>query len=112
MRRREFLVGGLATCVAPCLPALSQAFPSKQIHLIVPTSAGGVHVARALLAEFATNIANVIAQRRQGDVNGSSNAVPEPAPAMSGSKILGRALLDGARGVMGKVSGKGDRGSE
>lgn len=61
-------------------------------------SAGGVHVARALLAEFATNIARVIEQRRtQG-----SDAMPEQAPAASGAKILGRALMDGARSIIGK----------
>jgi len=74
-------------------------------------SAGGVHVARALLAEFATNIANVIEQRRGGRVNEGSAAVPEQAPAMSGTKIVGRALLDGARGIIGKVSGKNDKDS-
>ncbi len=61
-------------------------------------SAGGVHVARALLAEFAANIADVIHKRRAGD----ANAVPEQAAAASGSKILGRALLDGARSMIGK----------
>ena len=60
-------------------------------------SAGGVHVARALLAEFASNIATVIEQRR---VN--SEAVLQQAPAASGTKIMGRALLDGARNVMRK----------
>lgn len=75
-------------------------------------SAGGVHVARALMKEFAANIANVIEQRRaQGN-----DAVLEPAPAASGTKIVGRALLDGARGaidsVRGKVSGRNDKGSE
>jgi carbon monoxide dehydrogenase subunit G len=65
-------------------------------------SAGGVHVARALLAEFATNIANVIEQRRT-----SSDAVPEQAPAASGTKIIGRALLDGARNIISKK----DKGS-
>jgi carbon monoxide dehydrogenase subunit G len=66
-------------------------------------SAGGVHVARALMAEFAANIANVIEQRRtQG-----TDAVLEQAPAASGTKILGRALLDGARSVIGK----NDKGS-
>jgi uncharacterized protein len=64
-------------------------------------SAGGVHVARALMKDFASNIANVIEQRR---ANGA-DAVLEDAPAASGTKILGRALLDGARGVIGKVSG-------
>jgi carbon monoxide dehydrogenase subunit G len=61
-------------------------------------SAGGVHVARALLAEFARNIAAVIEQRRaEGE-----DAVLEPAPAASGTRILGRALLDGARGMIGR----------
>jgi carbon monoxide dehydrogenase subunit G len=62
-------------------------------------SAGGVHVARALLAEFATNIARVIEQRRAS----GSDAQPEQAPAASGAKILGRALLDGARGIINKT---------
>ena len=70
-------------------------------------SAGGVHVARALLAEFAANIANVIEQRRRG-----GDAVPEQAPAASGTKIVGRALLDGARDVIAKVSGSNDKGQE
>jgi len=66
-------------------------------------SAGGVHVARVLLAEFATNIANVIEQRRAS----GGDAVPEQAPVASGTKILGRALLDGARNIIGK----NDKGS-
>ena len=61
-------------------------------------SAGGVHVARALLAEFAANIAKVIEQRRE---HGADAAI-EPAPAASGAKIIGRALVDGARGIMGR----------
>ena len=68
-------------------------------------SAGGVHVARALLGEFAKNIANVIEQRR---VKGS-DAELEQAPAASGTKIIGRALLDGARNRIGKMSGKNDK---
>lgn len=70
-------------------------------------SAGGVHVARVLLAEFAANIGRVIEQRRTTGGAG----VPEQAPAASGTKILGRALLDGARNVVGKVSGRNDKGS-
>ena len=70
-------------------------------------SAGGVHVARALLAEFATNIARGIEQRRRGGVNEGRDAVPEQAPPASGTKILGRALLDGARNIIGK----NDKGS-
>ena len=61
-------------------------------------SAGGVHVARALLAEFAANIARVIEQRRAG----TGAALPEQAAPASGTQILGRALLDGARSIIGK----------
>jgi carbon monoxide dehydrogenase subunit G len=61
-------------------------------------SAGGVHVARALLAEFAANIANLIEQRRTR----GGDAAPEQAPAASGARIIGRALLDGARGLVKK----------
>ncbi len=70
-------------------------------------SAGGVHVARALLAEFAANIARVIAERRAGGGDG----VPEQAQAASGTRILGRALLDGARSMVGKSAGKNDKGN-
>lgn len=69
-------------------------------------SAGGVHVARALLAEFAANIARVIEQRRTH----GSDAMPEQAPAASGTKILGRAIMDGARSLIGKNE-KDDKGS-
>jgi carbon monoxide dehydrogenase subunit G len=64
-------------------------------------SAGGVHVARALLAEFASNIARVIEQRSAG----GGDAMPKQAPAASGGKILGRALLDGARSIISKDKG-------
>jgi carbon monoxide dehydrogenase subunit G len=66
-------------------------------------SAGGVHVARALMTEFAHNIARVIEQRRSC----GGDAVLEQAPAASGAKILGRALLDGARSIITK----NDKGS-
>jgi hypothetical protein len=54
-----------------------------------------------LLAEFAANIARVIEQRRAS----GSDAAPEQAQAASGAKILGRALLDGARSIIGKDKG-------
>jgi carbon monoxide dehydrogenase subunit G len=71
-------------------------------------SAGGVHVARALMKDFATNITTAIEQRRAG----GSDAVPEDAPPASGTKIIGRVLLDGARDVIDKVSGKSDKESQ
>jgi len=61
-------------------------------------SAGGVHVARALLSEFAANLLRVIEQRRTG----GGDAVPEQAQPASGAKLLGRALLEGARGIISK----------
>lgn len=70
-------------------------------------SAGGVHVARALLADFAANLLRVIEQRRAG----GGDAVPEQAQAASGAKILGRALMDGARSLIGKNEGKNDKGN-
>ena len=60
-------------------------------------SAGGVHVARALLAEFAGNIAKAIEERRAK----GADAVVTQAPAASGTRILGRALVDSARGMIG-----------
>jgi uncharacterized protein len=61
-------------------------------------SAGGVHVARALMKDFAANIANVIEQRREK----GADAVIEQAPAASGVKIIGRAIADSARAVIRK----------
>lgn len=61
-------------------------------------SAGGVHVARALLREFAANIARVVEERRST----GSDALPEQAPAASATKILGRALVDGAKSIIGR----------
>src|SRR5437773_5658114 len=46
MRCRDFLLAGLAAPAAlwcPLALAQSASFPTRQIHLIVPTSAGGVH---------------------------------------------------------------------
>ena len=56
-------------------------------------NAGGVHVARALLAEFAGNMARLVAERRP--------ALPEPAPApppapaaeLGAGRLLWRAFL-------------------
>ena len=67
-------------------------------------SAGGVHVARALMAEFAANIAKVIEQRRTT----GADAALEPAPAASGTRIIGRAILDSARGL----ARRNDKGRE
>jgi carbon monoxide dehydrogenase subunit G len=60
-------------------------------------NAGGVHLARALLAEFAANVAKLM---ESGD---GAAASPADAAALSGGKILSRAA---ASWVRDKFSGK------
>src|SRR5262245_45766269 len=76
MRRRAFLAGGLAAAAAPCLPASAQGtFPSKQVHLIVPTSAGGVHdvIGRIWAERVRSAFGNIVVENRAG--GGSSIAL-------------------------------------
>ena len=73
MRRRELLAGGLA---AIAMPAAAQGpFPSKAVHLIVPTSAGGVHdVIGRIWADRARGaFGNIVVENRAG--GGSSIAL-------------------------------------
>src|SRR5947209_14877074 len=62
-------------------------------------NAGGVHLARALLAEFAENVAKLMAQ----ETGPEGEPVPNAAAALSGGKILSRAA---ASWVRDKFSGK------
>ena len=65
-------------------------------------NAGGVHLARALLAEFAENVAKLMAA--QGDEpNTVDNTAWKPATELSGGKILSRAAESWVRQ---KFSGK------
>jgi carbon monoxide dehydrogenase subunit G len=74
-------------------------------------SSGGVHVARALLAEFAANMARLVAEAdggRTDEVATESPAPAAPPPAaaeLSGFGIIWRALLSWLKGLFGK----GDR---
>lgn len=54
-------------------------------------NAGGVHLARALLAEFAANVAKLIGAQD------SETALPGEAAALSGGKILSRAAASWVR---------------
>ena len=57
-------------------------------------NAGGVHLARALLAEFAANVAKLMAAQ-----DGAAE-LPGEAAALSGGKILWRAFLSWLRQVL------------
>ena len=79
-------------------------------------NAGGVHVARALLAEFSANMAKLVAERRAAAAltatslapTGETLAAPPPDPApsaaaeLSASGLLWRAFLSWLRDLTGK----------
>jgi len=77
MRRRDFLIGGSATAVAMASrAALAQtAYPTKPIHLVVPTSAGGVHdvIGRIWSDRVKAELGTIIVENRAG--GGSSIAL-------------------------------------
>src|SRR5262245_59220803 len=77
MRRRDFLIGGSATAFASASrAALAQtAYPTKQIHLVVPTSAGGVHdvIGRIWADRVKSELGAIVVENRAG--GGSSIAL-------------------------------------
>lgn len=69
-------------------------------------NAGGVHVARALLGEFSTNLAKLVAERRPTP---EAPAAPQPAPTLSppatelrAGNLMWRAFLSWVRSLFGK----------
>ena len=77
-------------------------------------NAGGVHVARALLAEFSTNMAKLATERRVPPIGASAAAPAEAAPAppppappppaaaeLSGGRLLWQAFLSWLRSLTG-----------
>lgn len=69
-------------------------------------NAGGVHVARALLGEFSTNLAKLVAERRPAP---EAQATPQPAPMPSppatelrAGNLMWRAFLSWLRSLFGK----------
>ena len=69
-------------------------------------SSGGVYVARALLAEFAANMAQVIRQRQGGDAGGAEPLPAAPAAELRGGSLLWRAFLGWIRQlIFGKDQG-------
>ena len=61
-------------------------------------NAGGVHVARALLAEFATNISKQVSEAPAAAVAASAPAPETRAAEISGFKLLWQAFLSWLRG--------------
>ena len=63
-------------------------------------NAGGIHVARALLAEFSANMARKLAEQSPAvPPDGAAPlAPPAPAPEISGFRLLWRAFLSWLRG--------------
>src|SRR5258708_22136091 len=78
MQRRYFLMAGAAATfgnILPSLPTLAQVFPSKQVHLVVPTSAGGVHdvIGRIWADRVRSTLGTIVVENRAG--GGSSIAL-------------------------------------
>jgi tripartite-type tricarboxylate transporter receptor subunit TctC len=75
MRRRDFLAGGLAATAMPHMVRAQGAFPGKAVHLIVPTSAGGVHdvIGRIWAEKVRAALGNIVVENRPG--GGSSIAL-------------------------------------
>jgi carbon monoxide dehydrogenase subunit G len=76
-------------------------------------NAGGVHVARALLAEFSANMAKLVTERRPAvapvTAAGSTATAPAPSPPappatpeLSGSRLLWQAFLSWLRSLAGQ----------
>lgn len=73
--RRDFLAGALAAAAMPHLAAAQAGFPTRPIHLIVPTSAGGVHdvIGRIWAERVRDTLGTIVVENRAG--GGSSIAL-------------------------------------
>jgi uncharacterized protein len=70
-------------------------------------NAGGVHVARALLGEFSTNLARLVAERRPVTEPVAAAAAPSappspPATELRAGNLMWRAFLSWVRSLFGK----------
>jgi tripartite-type tricarboxylate transporter receptor subunit TctC len=112
MERRTFLVGGSAaaltiatTIAAGSRAAVAQTFPSKPIHIVVPTSAGGVHdvIGRLWADRVRPTFGNVVVENRAG--GGSSIAINYIAQQPAD----GTTLLIGSTSTLVLREGNGNR---
>jgi uncharacterized protein len=67
-------------------------------------NAGGIHVARALLGEFSTNLAKLVAERRPVAPVATAPATKTPPPAaeLNAGNLMWRAFLSWLRSLFGK----------
>ena len=69
-------------------------------------NAGGVHVARALLGEFSSNLARLVAERRPAATTETPPAPPippsPPATELRAGNLMWRAFLSWLRSLFGK----------
>jgi tripartite-type tricarboxylate transporter receptor subunit TctC len=78
MRRRDFVMAGSAAALAGLVPVTTFAqatYPTKPIHLVVPTSAGGVHdvIGRIWADRVKSSLGTIVIENRAG--GGSSIAL-------------------------------------
>jgi tripartite-type tricarboxylate transporter receptor subunit TctC len=71
MRRRGFITGGsaaLASLLLLCTSGAQSGYPTRQIHLVVPTSAGGVHdvIGRIWADRVKSALGTIIIENRAG----------------------------------------------
>ena len=70
MRRRDLVLGGAVSALVGFTPlsAWTQTFPAKQIHIVVPTSAGGVHdvIGRIWADRVKSSLGTIIVENRAG----------------------------------------------
>src|SRR3954467_6907356 len=107
MRRRDFLIGSAATAAAGGLSAAQAAtrLPGKQIHIVVPTSAGGVHdvIGRIWADRVKSSLGAIIVENRAG--GGSSIGLNYVAQ----SPADGYMLLVGSTSTLVLREGGGNR---
>src|SRR4051794_3643299 len=109
IRRRDFVIGGMAAAGALCLPPggvfAQDAFPSKTIHIVVPTSAGGVHdvIGRIWADRVKSSLGAIIIENRAG--GGSSIGLNHVAQ----SPADGYMLLVGSTSTLVLREGGGNR---
>jgi tripartite-type tricarboxylate transporter receptor subunit TctC len=94
MKRRDFLMTGLAATAALPLPALAQdAYPSRNIRLIVPFSPGGVvDVIARLWAEEMRELGTFVVENQGG------------AGGITGANFVARSQPDGYTMLFGNTS--------